>query len=440
MDLYLNPTSGDDTADGQSPATAFRTLEHLSRYVRDFAPGALSLRLRAGAPHVGTLDLSHPYPVSILPYDGDTATIQSGNANGFDYAGLGGLTVQGLRCVGSGQPSEGLHAGINVNARAANLHFEKVQATGYGFAGMLLMGDLDGVFVRKSTLDHNGNGYFVSGPRVRNLTVTGSTIAYNSLPHRWGSGFGLSINGAENIEVAGNHIHHNGIAGGGGCSGLMFYLCYGFHAHHNRIADNTDTSGLGDGQGAVVDNSRLGIVESNWILRCLNGGIQVHDEFDDNPPSDLTIRDNYVEGCAVGLSHQGGAGNILWSNNEVICIASGRYMTAIDLHRANAGTRFRRNILKAEGGALLLMADGGVGGATFGGDDWQSAKPAFVARERGFTSLAALLAAEPLGLNSRAGKPKGKPVTFLPGRPERNPWMVRARMQTVLEELRKAVA
>lgn len=103
---------------------------------------------------------------------------------------------------------------------------------------------------------------------------------------------------------------------------------------------------------------------------------------------------------------------MLWDGNEVTCLARGEYMTALDLHRPNA-TRFRGNRFRAEDGAWLLSAALGPGGATFARDEWTAKNPLFVSRGRGFTTLTALLAAEPLTAAARARKSRA--VKLLPG-------------------------
>ena len=422
MDLYFSPQGNDDD-NGTGPATAKKTVSAANKFLADSAKPGDRLLFRADGQFPGTLEIGCRFPLHVGTYDGNVrATILSGASNGLNYSGTGGLFVRGLKLVGDGQSTDPLHTGFNVGAEAAGLDFEDVEASGYTFANMLLMGDLRDVTVRKAYLHHSANGLFVSAPTVRGLRVLNSEIAHNGVPHNpQSSGFGLSINGTEEIEVAGNHIHHNSGTGGG--SGCMVYLCRHFDIHHNRVEDNNDPNpDTGDGQGIVADDSWEGWIGSNDIRCNLNGGIQLHDELQGSSPSDITIRGNYIEGCVIGLSHQGGAGNVLWEGNEVICVTRAAYMAAIDVYRAEVGTRFRRNILRAEGGALLLMMDQGLGGATFDLDDWRSQTPVFVSRGRGFTSLAALLAAEPLGIQQagKKSKPKGKLAKLLPGQPARS--------------------
>lgn len=406
MPNYHLAATGDDANDGLAHATAWRTLDRLNRHLAEAArPGDQHL-LRAGQTFPGSLLDPCPFPHTLAHYDGDArAVVLSGPRNGLDYGGTGGLRVRGIDFKGAPVLESGVfHAGISVGAEATDLEFEDVGAEGYGLAGLLLMGgDLRDVTIRRGHFRKNANGVFTSGPAIYGLRVLDCEIDHNDLHYPDSSGFGLSINGTEDIEVAGCHIHRNGLQATGGGSGCMVYLCRRFRIHHNRVEGNRD-GGKTDGQGIVADDSQIGEIHDNECRDNIQG-IEIHDDswITGRPPRDIAVYRNVLEQNVVGLATQKGAGSITWEANEVHCeCRDGQYRTAIDLHEPGPGTRFRRNTLRAEDGALLLMAAAGIGGASFDGDIWRSRTPAYVARERGFTSLAELLAAEPLALRPSA--------------------------------------
>lgn len=409
MDFHFDPTNGNDAFDG-SAERPWATLSKANRILFDSAPGT-RLLFRSGTEFRGTLEIGCAAPVAISTYGGDArATIASDSDNALNYWGTGGLTVRNLKLVGTGD-GDTYHAGARIAANARGITLENVEATGYRLGGVLLMGgDLRDVTLRRCFLHHNANGLFVSGPTVRGLRVLDTECSDNDIQNHSSSGFGMSINGAEDIEISGCRVHRNGRNATGGGSGLMLYLCRHAVIRHTEAHDNLDPNPeTGDGQGIVIDDSWDVLVEACHAHRNGNGGIQIHDEFQGSSPRNVTVRSCTLEDNVVGIDSQGGAGGLLWEGSHVRCTSrDGKYRVAANLHLPSPGTRFHGGRLEAQDGAHLLVAEVGLGRTAFEGVAWSSRTPSIVVRGVKYTSIAAALRAEPLVLGgvARAAMPR----------------------------------
>ena len=409
MAFYLDPVGGDDTQLGLSHDTAWKTLGRLQSHLREQSQAHVAVLLRAGQTFAGSIDALGPFALDVGTYDGDApATIRSGRLNAVNYGcpdpEVGRLRLRNLKLEGAGGPVEDLHAGVRCDARAQGSEIEHVEAVGYTFAGVLLQGELRGTTLRKLNLHGNANGLFVAGfvggPTVRGLGVLDCDFWENSLLNPQSCGFGASICGAEGIEVAYCRARRNGWTASGGGSGLMLYLCQHAQVRHSDFLDNKDPNPeTGDGQGCVIDDSWDVEVSRCEAHRNGGGGIQIHDEFRGTSPRHVTVWGCAAADNVVCYSHQGGAGNVLWDNNEAYCSSrDGAYRVALDLHLPAAGTRFTRNRFEAQDGAVLFQAAGGLGrGVTFHGDEWRSRSPSFLVEGKGYATLAAALEAAGLG-------------------------------------------
>ncbi|MGI5373118.1 right-handed parallel beta-helix repeat-containing protein [Streptomyces sp. CA-251387] len=102
--FYVSP-DGDDSDNGRTPQTAWRTLEHAD--ATRFKPGD-ELRLKGGARFTGTLsigdgDAGDPRkPVVIDSYGKGRATIVAAGSRGIEVHNTGGVTVRDLVLVGDG--------------------------------------------------------------------------------------------------------------------------------------------------------------------------------------------------------------------------------------------------------------------------------------------------------------------------------------------------
>ncbi len=389
--VYLKP-DGDDAKDGVSHDTAWSSVSRVNRFLREEAGPGDRVLIRSGGVYRGSLEVACPFPISFDRYDGKARPVLiSEDRDGLSYSGTGGFRVRGLAFQGSNGHVEANHAGVSVGAEARDLEIDDVEASGYMLAGILLNGgEQRDVTIRGGILHHNANGLHVSGPSIRDLRILDVEASDNDLRNPLVSGFGMSINGVEGVQVIGGKVFRNGRRGLGGQSGLMFYLCRNFTARHVQAWDNHDPNPqTGDGQGIVADDSWEGVIEHCDVRRNMNGGIQIHDEFQGSSPRNIVVRDNYVEDNIVGLDHQGGAGNILWENNVVVCRSSdGAYRAALGFYDPRPGVRFRLNTFQAYDGAHLLVSDLGLRGVTFDQDKWLSDRPSFLVRGIQYLSLA----------------------------------------------------
>lgn len=432
-EFYVSSQNGNDTHDGKSHAQAWKTLARLQRHLNESAAPGDSYLLRAGETFPGSLDYFRAFRGVFGVYDGDARpTVLSGASNGLNFGGSAGLTVRGWKFQGRDGLVKDNHAGLNVGADTEGVEIDGVEAAGYMLGGIFLGGNLRGVTVRRSHLHDNANGLFVSVHSLYGLRLFDSWFDDNGdLNNPLSNGFGASINGVQNVEVSGCKARRNGRRATGGGSGMMLYLCKHATVRHCEFSDNTDPNPeTGDGQGLVLDNTESALVEFNECHRNGNGGIQIHSEFDAFEPRNITVRSNFAYDNTVGLSTQGGFGNLLWEGNHVRCDSGdGAYRVAVDVHLAGPDTRFWRNTLEASRGAWLLNAAAGLDNMTFLGGDWVAAVPVFGVRDRTYGSLADALRASQIG-TSASGRQSTPNVRFANSNDRKT------RLKSFLESLR----
>jgi hypothetical protein len=145
MDYFIRP-DGDDSANGTSPLTSWKTLERANR--ASYRPGD-RLRLRGGATYRGglkftpenvTTDGDGRQFITIESYDGE-AIIQATESDGILVRDLGGFVIRHLTLTGSGR-DKSKYCGVQFlnNLRGATklsfVRIEYVKASRFGGAGI----------------------------------------------------------------------------------------------------------------------------------------------------------------------------------------------------------------------------------------------------------------------------------------------------------------
>lgn len=149
---YFVMASGDDTAAGTSPRTAWKSINRVNR--TSFQPGDRILfqadqefhgNLQLGSNCVGRVDA----PVVITSHGRGRAKILAGNETGILIESAGCVTISNLTVVGAG-PTNNAGYGIlfdnrlEVFRRLQNIRIEQVEVSGFGIFGILISGKSGG--------------------------------------------------------------------------------------------------------------------------------------------------------------------------------------------------------------------------------------------------------------------------------------------------------
>lgn len=406
MSTYYLSSFGDDAADG-SRAAPWRSLARLNRHLLESAtPGDMFL-FRAGETFPGVLEVPCPFPVSFGTYDGDTrAVIASGPQSGLSYYGTGGLTVQGLDFRGDGTTAT---AGINIaSARVRHIAMEDCAASGYGMAGIQLMGELSDVTIRGCALDRNAVGLHVSGSElpdgtfsVRRLSVLDCTLDENgAIAHPEVDSVGLHIVGAEDVTIRNCTLRRTGYHHENAGSAILLWRCRRVVALFCQTSD-TGIASPTDGQGFCADDSE-DVVFSHCVSTRDKIGFEVHAE-GEYPSRRVSFSNNVAELPETGLRVCGTDGDVWFTDNVVRTHSrDGVFRKAVDVSMDRMGTAgpvfFRGNHLVADDGAPLLQAYSLRHLHGWESNGWVSNRPRFQAGDREYASLAGMLSGEAVGV------------------------------------------
>lgn len=289
---YVDP-AGDDTADGLSPATALRTLDAVNAL--DLAPGD-AVRLKGGATFHGGLLLdaadagAADAPVVIGSYDG-RATIDAGTGSGIVVRDAGGVRVEGLDVVGSGQVGAGLlgdgvlfytdlDGGVSLPAVAVS----DVDVSGFGNAGVEVgawspsWSGYAATTVSSVTAHGNGDagistfGFLQPGSTQHSLTdvTVESSTAYGNrglAGKGTDSGSGIDLGGTDGGSVRGCETYDNGADNDAptGPAGILVWESTHVQVSDDDSHDNRSSSVGGAGiafAGGVSASSVTGDVTS----------------------------------------------------------------------------------------------------------------------------------------------------------------------------------
>jgi hypothetical protein len=280
LTYYISAT-GDDAADGTSPATAWRTL---NRATAAQLPPGTQLLLEGGAQFAGPLaftqeDAGDPgNPVSVGSYGQGPATIAAAAGSGIIVYDTAGIQITNLTVTGQAVPPQG--AGINLyNDLAGNIKLDHVYVSHVdvsGFEDGVSIGGGQGtsgfshVAVSNSALHDNlANGLASYGPAFdpaspgyahAHLTVS-HVAAYNNLGDpaqtAHNSGSGIVIGSTSGATVAWSAAYDNGGQGGAltqGPDGIWAYDSTGVVIKHNLSYRNRSNNSR-DGGGFDLDQN-----------------------------------------------------------------------------------------------------------------------------------------------------------------------------------------
>lgn len=314
---YVSP-SGNNSAAGTSPSTAWRTLSKVSSAV--LRPGTRVLmqggqrfsgQLQFGADDAG----SAAHPVLIGSYGRGRATIVERKSNAISIYNTAGIVIRDLAIVGKGQAlTYGL--GINVyssrtgTARLDGLTIENVHVSGFidGISiGASGAAGFRNVLVSDSTLSHNlDTGLMIWGPtfdpakqnyanaRVRVQRV----MAFDNRgdPHltAHNSGSGIVLGSVSGGSVTWSTAHDNGGRGGSreGSDGIWTYDSTRVIIEHCLSYDNrTDDQEDGDGFG-LDQNTSHSVMQYNLSYGNDGAGYVLYSGINDGAQTHNVVRFN----------------------------------------------------------------------------------------------------------------------------------------------------
>lgn len=410
MSYFLSP-SGNDSNDGLTMATAWKTLQKLS----DNPPGPGStVYFEGGATFEGAIDWAwrnppvHDVSLEIIG-NGPVTLLPPENTPLLSITTPGGISMEGFiirgRCTRDGVPGILLRDhGLPVQ----DLKFVGLDVSGFTSAGLAIIYYGEGYGISSVLLDgcrfhHNTNGTKLSG--LSGLRINGSVAEENSwnfpFPHdgsagNYGNGFGVHWSEDVLIEdcLSLRNAIHNPPELVGGPAGYFLQDCDRVLVRNCGSFGTSDPSGL-DGQGFLFYGCHDSIVE-----HCAASGKGTYSFFHDEwcrQVERCVFRYNTSYGALVSLGIMGRVldceayENVLHTDTSV-----GGYKcldVAVSYDTEVRRVSVRNNYFKAIGyGAVLLEAVPGIAGVTgLETNRWgvaSGATPIFRVRNVDYASLA----------------------------------------------------
>lgn len=403
-DRYIAAT-GDDSRDGSSPATAWRSFERLAQ--AGLAPGDRIL-LKGGDRFIGTLTIEHGgepgRPVRIGSWgDGRAVIAPPAEAHAIVVHDASFVEIADLDLVGPGVDAASQGSGLMLWAQRSMNHgitVRRLRCSGFHARGIELWSEADGagfsdVLVEDCECSANGEGGMGSwGP------CTPGAYAFHRLVVR-----GSSFHG--NRGIVGKRDNHsgNGIILGDCLDALIercsawengdlcrspvggpvgIWLCEsdrsvirGCLSYRNRTGP-----GIPDGGGFDLDGGCTGCViedSLSWgndgagVLVCQYKGAR---PFQGNVVRNcISVGDGRAKnngGIFLWCEEAGSVHETLVAHCTVVMPGGPSQPAAVRLASKPAGLHFRNNLLLATGGADLLR-EADMAGVDFAGDQWWSA-------------------------------------------------------------------
>lgn len=411
--FYLSPT-GDDSADGLAPGSAWRTLGRASRAV--LAPGD-RLLLQGGSSFEGTLvldstDAGDPArPVVVGSFGTGRARIATTSSSGVFVHNTGGVDVQDLRVTGGGtayrhQTGIGFYNDLSGDRKLSRIRVNRVDVSGFRH-GVLLGGGAGSsgyrdVQVRSSRLhDNMATGLLTFGPAfdatrptyAHERVAVSHVYAYRNLgdpletARNTGSGIvlGSVLGGVVRASVA--------FENGANCTapegpvGIWTYDSSRVLIEHN-VSRHNRTGGPADGGGFDLDQNVSGSVLQNNLSYGNDGpGLLAYTAQANSAHRGNTIRFNVSQGDArrsasYGAITLGGRlHDLSVHSNTVVAVPDGTVRPPVlkllaGISRSSA-VAVRNNILaSAQAGPIVQAPAVAPAAVSFAGNDYASIAPA----------------------------------------------------------------
>lgn len=406
---YYLSASGDNTAAGTSPGTAWRTLERASYAI--LKPGS-RLLLEGGQRFTGQLTLGKAdagnaaRPVLIGSYGTGRATIVGNTGSGiltFDTAGIDirNLVIKGDLAAQRSGAGIDVYSDLQGNRKLAHVSIRNVDIS--GFTNGIAIGDgrgtsgFRGVWVSNAVLHNNLDaGLAIYGPKFdssspgyadEDVHVSGVTAFKNRGDPRdtlTSSGSGIVLGNVQNGDVTGSIAYDNGGSGGStlGPVGIWTYDSEDVVISHNLSYGNR-TANDADGDGFDLDqNTSRSYLEYNLSYDNDGAGYLIDTYQGNKAQNDNVVRFNISSGDARNASFYGGItvlGEVndlaVYQNTVVMAPAPSQASPALKLgDKGLHGVTVRNNVFVThQRGPIAVIAEAAERGALLQGNDYFSA-------------------------------------------------------------------
>jgi len=380
---------GDDSADGTTPATAWRTLARADR--RLYRPGE-RLLLRGGDTFTGGMDLrpgeagQAGKPVEIASYGSGRAEIDAPSSAAITVYDTAGVAISGLVLVGPGAATSQA-AGVDVyNDMSGDRRFSGITVSGVdvsGFRNGISIGGGNGgsgfsdIRISDSQVHANrDNGLVTYGPVTpppgypfRNVTVT-NVAAFDNVgnpdDHKTSTGSGIDLGGVDGGLVEASTAYGNGSACDSlnGPVGIWAHDSTGVVIRHSVSYANR-TGGYTDGGGFDLDQrTDNSVLEYNLAYDNYGPGYMVYAGTSAARSTGNTVRFNVslddarlpldADSITYGaLMLAGYETNASVHHNSVVQTVKGERSALLNLGAHLTGASVRDNIFSAQSGELV---------------------------------------------------------------------------------------
>lgn len=394
MDYYVN-ASGNDSQDGLSPFTAWKSLQKVNS--TQFRPGDKIL-FEGGSNFPGSIYLKQQvsgtgsFPITITSYGNGKAIIDGGTSYGIYCENNSGYSIRNLIIKGSGRTTNTNHGIIFYNKLSPNVRLSDIEISDIEVHGFLKSGifigasaagsGYDNVLISRCNSFENGEaGISTWAPgkyAVKNMRVS-HCKAYNNSGRKeittTHTGNGILLGYVQEAVVEYCEAYNNGFLNGHKGGGPVGIWCYESdkvviqynHSHHNKAGDDADGGGF-DIDGGTTNS----FLQYNYSHDNEGAGYLFAQFYGASTMKNNAIRYNVSEND--GLKNNYG-GIVLWGgnsfsesfiyNNTIIVDAAKAIQgvpCCVTLLNSNfSGAKFYNNIFMAKGGADIIRSHASPG-------------------------------------------------------------------------------
>ena len=412
MSTYYVNTGGNDSNSGTSSSAPWRTISKVNSASLKAGDQVL---FQGGQTFSGGLRPKNggnsSSAITFSSYGNGKATIKSGGSDGFCALSKSGLWINNLDFVGS--PSGKNHDGVRFetnSGRQYNVRVTNSSISGYGFAGILVLGDRNGIgFTNVQITGNEISNNVTSGIQFsavsRNVHQS-VYIARNNVHDTYGDGSsintgnGIMLGGLAGGTIEWNTSYHNGARGGNGGVGIWAYESTNVLMQYNVSHDNKTTRGM-DGDGFDFDaDTQNSTMQYNYSYNNDGAGFML-DQWRANANFTNNIirynisqndgrNNNYGGICVFGQIE-----NSTIYNNTVYLSGGPGGAVGVRIKRSALGgggpvnLKIGNNIIETSGKQLLNITSNATAGVKFVGNTWYNAggTPSYSYAGKSYSSL-----------------------------------------------------
>ncbi|UGT43138.1 right-handed parallel beta-helix repeat-containing protein [Nocardia yamanashiensis] len=426
---YYLGADGDDAADGRTPATAWRTLDRVTR--RPLAPGERVL-LRGGDVFTGTLRLGaadagdERRPVWIGSYGSGRATIDGSTEAGVLVQDTGGVRIGDLTVVGAGGAADGVAVYTDrPGTRPSGIVIEDLEVS--GFRNGVSIGTTrhdagyHAVTVRRVTAHGNtaagvttyGPEFDAAAPVYANTDVTVSQVAAfgntGDPAATVNTGSGIVLGSVSSGRISGSVAYGNGARAVAGQYGIWTYDSTQVVIEHN-VSHHNRTGGVAGGGFDLDQNTSYCVLQHNLSYSNDGPGFLLFSaaanraNFGNVVRFNASVDDGRRGGRYGGITILGGLAGPASATGVFDAEVHGNTVTmggsaahtppALRIAGTLGGVVVHDNVLTARDDAPLLLAqDFTVDGIALWANTFHSRRPVIDWSDRRFTTTADWIAA-----------------------------------------------